>query len=391
VTSKPRIAIVGAGLGGTAAATILQRNGYDVQVYEQAKSFARIGAGINLTPNVTRALGSIGFLERMLEVGLVPEQRLSREWDSGEVTYEIPVKKFPELYGGPLLTMHRGDLQDILSSGVRPDSIHMGKRLVGLEDRESSVRLIFSDGSSAEAEFVIGADGINSKVREILRGPEAAAYSGWLAHRAIFSSRLLGGLKVPDLVKWWAEDRHVLIYYLTHTRNEIHIVTNVQAEWDAKEFAPRPVDMKEVREALRGFHSEVQQVVAACPEATKWPILEREPFPLWSRGRIVLLGDACHPMQPTLGQGAAMAIEDAVVLARAILAVNGEDPLSAYRLYEGSRFERTARVQNETKKTKWLRYPMDPSWLYSYDAWSAPLTPISGLQSESRTPGGGSL
>jgi 6-hydroxynicotinate 3-monooxygenase len=151
-------------------------------------------------------------------------------------------------------------------------------------------------------------------------------------------------------------------------------VTGVaQAQWGKSDFAPVPVEMDEVRAAFSGFHPEVKKVLASCPQASKWPILEREPFALWTKGRVVLLGDACHPMQPNLGQGAAMAIEDAVVLVRALKEVGGDDFGRAFKAYADTRYERTARVQKESDRNEWLRYPMNPQWLYEYDAWSAPL------------------
>lgn len=383
---RPRIAIIGAGIGGTTAAVCLGKAGFDVKIYEQAPAFARIGAGINLTPNMMRLMAAIGVADRMVEVGLIPLRRVSRDWDTGAISYEIPVQTFPERYGAPLLLMHRGDLQEILCAAVAQGIIQFGKRLAGLAETGSALKLEFSDGSSAEADIVIGADGINSKVREILLGPESPSYSGYVAYRAIFSTERLKDIEIPDLVKWWGEDRHILTYYLTRTRDEIYFVTGVPMDWDSKEFGPSTADPAEMRAAFRGFHPDVLRVLEACPQAGKWPILERKPFPLWSRGRLVLIGDACHPMQPNLGQGAAMAAEDAVVLARAIIAVNGEDHATAFRVYEATRFARTERVQTESGRNAWMRYPMDGSWLYKYDAWSTPLAAAPSAPAASDRP-----
>jgi 6-hydroxynicotinate 3-monooxygenase len=364
----PRIAIVGAGLGGTTLALFLQQAGYDATLYEQAPALARIGAGINLGPNVTRILRHLGLGERTERTGVIPRSRFSRAWDTGEITFEIPVGGFADQYGAPHLTMHRGDLQEALTEAVRPGSLHFRKRLVDVTDTETAVKLHFADDTSTTADIVIGADGINSRLREILLGPEQPIYTGTVAYRSIFPRALVGDMDIADHTKWWGIDRHILFYFLTHARDEIYFVTGVpEPDWGSDNFAPQPADMDRLRATFAGFHSDVRTILAACPAATRWPILERLPFPLWSSGRIVLLGDACHPMAPNMGQGAAMAIEDAAVLANCIIAHGGEDTASIFAEYQSKRFDRTARVQRESRENNWLRTPMDPGWLFGFD------------------------
>ena len=328
---------------------------------------ARIGAGINLGPNVTRILRAIGVGERAERAGVLPRGRYSREWDSGAVSFDIPVGDFSGQYGAPHLTMHRGDLQDILVSALQPGTIRFGKRLVDVDDGGEVERLVFADGCTAEADVVVGADGINSRLREILSGPEEPIYTGTVAYRAIFPRRLAGEMPIADHTKWWGPDRHILFYFLTAARDEIYFVTLVpEPAWGSGSYAPQAADLARLRASFAGFHPEVQALLAACPAATRWPILERLPFALWSRGRIVLLGDACHPMAPNMGQGAAMAIEDAAVLARCLIGCAGS-PAAAFARYQAARFERTARVQRESRENNWLRYPMDPGWLFGFD------------------------
>jgi 6-hydroxynicotinate 3-monooxygenase len=371
MTESMRIAIIGAGLGGTTLAAFLQRAGYQVTLYEQATSLARIGAGINLGPNVTRILRHLGIGDRCERTGVIPRGRYSREWDTGAITFDIPVREFSGHYGAPHLTMHRGDLQDALTSTIEPGSIQFGKRLLELDEFGDMVRLNFADGTSADADMVIGADGINSRVREILLGPEQPIYTGTVAYRSIFPRALVGDMEIADHTKWWGPDRHILFYFLTASRDEIYFVTGVpEADWGSDSFAPMAADMDVVRATFAGFHPEVRTILAACPAATRWPILERLPFPLWSRGRVVLLGDACHPMAPNMGQGAAMAIEDAAVLARCVTDGDG-DCAAIFAAYQSLRFERTARVQRESRENNWLRYPMDPGWLFGFDVLGA--------------------
>jgi 6-hydroxynicotinate 3-monooxygenase len=372
-----RVAIVGGGLGGTTAAILLQRAGYDVTVYEQAPGLVRLGAGINLDPQTMRIMRRLGLEERLMAIGRVSETRFSLDGITGAVTFEAPVARYPELYGGNHFSIHRGDLQEILGAAVAPGIVRLGKRLTGIAEAGDIVRLSFADGSAAEADLVIGADGINSRIREILLGPEQPIYTGVVAYRAVFPTRLLGDFRPADHVKWWTQGRYFLSYYLTKSRDEFYFMTAApEPEWGFADFAPMPADMARLRAHFGDFHPDVQRILQACPSAIRWPVLEREPFPFWSRGRIVLLGDACHPMAPHMGQGAAMAFEDAVVLVRCIEAVGSQSPEEAFRLYEAQRFERASKVQSESLKNQWLLYPMDPSWVFKYDPFTVLLTAV---------------
>ena len=248
-----------------------------------------------------------------------------------------------------------------------------------LKETGGALELRFSDGSRAEADMVIGADGINSKIRDILLGPEPPVYTGNVAYRSIFPSALLER-QVTDHTKWWGEDRHILIYYLSHKRDEIYFVTGVpQAQWDNADYSPTRAGRDELLAAFEGFHSEVRGVLAACPDASKWPILEREPRPLWSRGNVVMLGDACHPMPPHMGQGAAMAFEDAVMLVRCIEQCHDQAPSAAFKLYEANRYERTSQVQLESHNNEWMHHGMDHGWVFGYDPVTEPIVPGNRL------------
>jgi 2-polyprenyl-6-methoxyphenol hydroxylase-like FAD-dependent oxidoreductase len=375
MTKQLSIAIVGAGMGGLAAAAILRQVGADVQVYEQARQFARIGAGIQMLPNSSRVLRGIGVLDKLRQTAFEPYSHLNRVWDTGEVKRELPMPE--SLYGAPFLCMHRADLHEALYSVLPPEIVHLNKKLVGLDQKGGPVTLSFSDGTTAEADAVVGADGVHSLVREIIIGADKPIHRGRIAYRAVFDASLMGGEIAPSRTKWWGTDRHIVIYYTRADRSEVYFVTSVPepADWVTEESWSAKGDVSELRAAYEGFHPEVRMVLEACPDCHKWAILEREPLPTWTDGRVVLLGDSCHPMTPYMAQGAAQSIEDAAVLARALKAVEFEDVEGAFRIYEATRKPRTSRVQAISSANTWMAGSQeeDPSWLYGYDAFNVPL------------------
>lgn len=375
MTKPLSIAIVGAGMGGLAAAATLRKVGIDVQVYEQARQFARIGAGIQMLPNSSRVLRHIGIEQKLRETAFEPYSHLNRVWDTGEVKRELPMPE--SLFGAPFLCMHRGDLHEALLANLPQEIIHLNKKLVGLEQAQGQVVLSFADGTTARADAAIGADGVHSLVRDIVAGPDAPIHRGRIAYRAVFDTALMGGKTIaPSRAKWWGPDRHIVIYYTKADRSEVYFVTSVPepADWITKESWSATGDVKELRAAYEGFHPEVQSVLQATPECHKWAILEREPLATWSNGRIALLGDACHPMTPYMAQGAATSIEDAAVLARCLAAVEHDDIERAFRIYEATRKPRTSRIQAISSANTWMSGgDEDTSWLYGYDAMTVPL------------------
>ncbi|QIE25676.1 6-hydroxynicotinate 3-monooxygenase (plasmid) [Caballeronia sp. SBC1] len=379
--SKPRIAIIGAGLGGTAAAALMQRAGYSVRLYEQAPAFSRLGAGIHLGPNVMKIMRRMDCEDALNVMGSHPDYWYSRDWKTGEAIAQIPLGEFAlKEYGASYLTVHRGDFHALMTEAVAPGTIEFSKCLSGIEELDNEVRLTFADGSVETADIVIGADGVNSKIRDHLLGAEPPRYTGYVAHRAVFPASLLGTDPFDLCVKWWSEDRHMMVYYVTSRRDEIYYVTGVpQAEWPAGQSVA-PSSRDEMREAFAGYHPSVQKLIDATPEVTKWPLLERDPLPLWSRGRLVLLGDACHPMKPHMAQGAAMAIEDAAMLTRCLDEVGTTDYAGAFALYEANRAERASKVQLVSHNNTWLRTNEDPAWVFAYDVFNEPLKSPSAKQ-----------
>jgi salicylate hydroxylase/6-hydroxynicotinate 3-monooxygenase len=374
------ITIIGAGIGGLAAAAALRRRGIAVDIYEQADKFARVGAGIQQSPNAMRVHRGLGIEGRLRQVAFHPASSLNRDATSGKVTNDHPLgRELEQRYGAPYLTLHRGDLHDALASIVPADCVHLGKKLVAISARKARIELSFADGSEVEAAAVIGADGVHSLIRGHVVGSEQPRFVGRLAYRTTFPASRLRGVEIgPSRTKWWGADRHIVIYFVTAARDEVYFTTSQpeRADWITRESWSTKGDLVEMRAAFADFHPDVRAVLNAAPDVHKWGIFERDPLAAWRRGRIVLLGDACHPMTPYMASGAAMALEDAAVLARCVDEV--EDIADAFRLYEATRKPRASMVQTGSSANTWMRNATNPDWLYGYDAWTVPLvTPVA--------------
>jgi 2-polyprenyl-6-methoxyphenol hydroxylase-like FAD-dependent oxidoreductase len=378
---RTRIAVIGAGIGGLTAAAALRRIGLEAEVYEQAERFARVGAGIQQSPNAMRVHRGLGIEARLRDVAFAPATSLNREAVTGAVTNDHPLGAAVEArYGAPYLVLHRGDLHAALAAIVPADRIHMGRKLARIAPDGPRVVLTFADGGEEVADAVIGADGVHSLVRAYVLEPTGVAdrprLTGRVAYRTTFPAARLAGVDVGvSRTKWWGADRHIVIYPVTASRDEIYFVTSQpeRADWITRESWSAKGDVEEMCAAFAGFHPDVRAVLAAAPEVHKWGIFERDPLPTWRRGRTVLLGDACHPMTPYMASGAAMAIEDAVVLARCFEEMADGGVERAFDAFEASRKPRTSRVQAGSSANTWMRNATDPDWLYGYDAWSAPL------------------
>lgn len=371
---KLNVAIVGAGMGGLAAAAALRLKGIDVTVYEQAGQFARVGAGIQIGCNAMHVLRGLGLEARLRAQTFYPRSWNNRDWRTGEVMFDMifgPTAE--EKYGAPYLLAHRGDLHEALASIVPAEVIRLDHRLVGVESTSGDVRLAFANGASAEADAVIGADGVHSALKKILFGEDTLNATGRIAYRTTYPAKLLEGFEMDECVKWWGEDRHIVMYYVKPDRSEVYFVTSQPEPEFGLESWSAEGDVDVLRAAFEGFHPTVQRVLAACPSVHKRVLVDREPLERWGNGRAVLLGDAAHPMTPYMAQGAAMAIEDAAVLSRCLDSVEPDGVAAALGRYEATRTERTARMQLTSRQNAWGKGATDTDWVYGYNAWTAPL------------------
>jgi salicylate hydroxylase/6-hydroxynicotinate 3-monooxygenase len=393
------IAVIGAGIGGLTLAASLMRLGLSVEVYEQASQFAPIGAGIQLTANAMKALGGLGLVECLRGIGFIPAAFHSREWDTGKITNVLTMgEALEQRYGAPDLMIHRARLHSTLAALIPRHFIRFGRKLVAIEQNESTATLVFTDGSRVEALLVVGADGIHSMVREALFGAEQPRFTGRVAYRTTYPTALLNGLAVDERAKWWGPDRHVVHYFTTANGDEMYFIAVVHyfttangdemyfiAAIPEQNFAVESWSTKGDRDTLlaafAGCHPQLGAILAAAPELRKWALLERDPMPSWGTNSVVLLGDACHPMMPYMAQGAASAIEDAVVLARCLARVSWNEMPKALAVYAANRQERTARMLLTNRENTWLRFETDTDWVYDFDAWH---TKLAGLENVAR-------
>ncbi len=372
------IAVIGAGLGGAAAASLLLNAGFEVHCFEQSPVFTRLGAGIHIGPNVMKIFRTIGLEDKLASIGAHPDFWFSRDGRTGDYLSRIPLGEFAlKEYGAPYITIHRGDLHAEQINALPQDRIHFDHRLTDIQDRGDDVLLTFANGKTVSAKLVIGADGINSVIREKLLGVEKPRFSGWVGHRALLNMDKLAasGLDFELCTKWWWEaSRHIMAYATKHDGSEYYYVTGVPVggEWE-HETGFVDSSREEMEGIFGGSHPVVQALIDATEEITKWPFWNRDPMSIWSRGRLCLLGDACHPMRPHMAQGACMAIEDAAILARALKETGTADYATAFKVYEDTRRERATKVQTISNANTWLKQPEDPAWVYSYDATTAPL------------------
>ncbi len=373
--AKLAIGINGGGVGGLAAAIALRNVGHDVEVFEQASSFQRVGADINLTPNVVRALDGLDVVPALLETAARPTHRISRMWDTGDETSRLEMADSAvEKYGAPQLTIHRADLLNALRAQLPSDAIRLNHRVSTVGPDGDATTVTFANGSKRTVEVLIGADGIHSPTRTALFGPERPEFTGLVSYRSVVERSRLSIANLDAFTKWWGPtpDLQIVTFPLNKGSETFVFATTSQPNWMHESWT-MPGDIEELRRAYAAFHPEARALLAACTDVMKSALYVRDPLPSWSSGRVTLLGDACHPMVPFMAQGAAMAIEDAVVLGRALYDFELADVADALRVYERTRKERTARVQMGSRANAWLKTGDNADWVYGYDAWSVEL------------------
>lgn len=342
------ILVVGGGIGGLAAALALSKKGRAVQVLEQAAAFGEIGAGIQLGSNVFKMFDYLGLTEAINRAAVFPDNLIMRDALSGEELIRVPVgsEAFRARFKYPYGVTHRADIHGAFLEACQKSplvTLSASQKVVGYEDKGDRVAVSTEGGASFEGELLIAADGLWSTVRARVVGDGKPRVSGHIAYRAVIPTpKVPAHLQQNDVVLWAGPKTHLVHYPLR--RGEVYNLVVVfhssryEEGWDAYG------DPEELHERFKGERPEVLEYLAMVNAWKMWVLCDREPITGWSKGRVVLLGDAAHPMLQYLAQGACMATEDAVVLANKLEAAKG-DYASAFDGYEKERYLRTARVQ----------------------------------------------
>lgn len=346
---KLRVGIIGGGIGGLALAVALKRQGITVRVFERSPAFGAVGAGIQMTPNAVKVMRALGLLGPLQAVSFLPQSLVGRNWRSGRVMWRTPLAAdCPRLYGAPFFHVHRADLHQILTGQLQSGETALSAACIAVTTKDRTATAEFADGTSYEADVIVGADGIHSTVRRCLFGDEPPRYTGNMCWRAVvpFDTPPLDYVG-PDSAFWLGPNGHVVTYYVSGGK-----AVNIVAVLESKEWVEESWNVRSTKQELmagyQGWHRNVQKLFAQADEVYRWGLFDRDPMERWTSGRATLLGDAAHPMLPFLSQGAAMAIEDGYVLAGRLAAE--ADPDIALAQYEVLRRPRTSRVQLESRE-----------------------------------------
>ncbi len=310
-----RMAIVGGGLAGLAVANALARFGIEAEVFEASAALGEVGAAVNIAPNATRALLAIGLGEKVAAVANSSPGIYTRNMQTGEFLEFNDRRKTAARLGAPYYTFHRADLLDALASGLDRRLVHLDHRLVGIEEQSDSVGLAFANGAKVEAEFVIGADGVRSAIRQALYGQDNPTYTGQMVWRALLDGRDVPPdvLEPTGHVQWVGPGCHLLAYYIRGEKL-VNIVTQEDTDkWVEEGWSTRG-DPDEMRLSFPEPEPRLAKLLSLVTECSKWGLFTRPLTQNWGRGRIQLIGDAAHAMLPNAGQGACQAFEDAYIL-----------------------------------------------------------------------------
>lgn len=347
VMSSQRILIAGAGIGGLCCALALIQRGFRVKVLEQAPQLGEVGAGFQLSANGVRCLADLGLAAELKEMVTEASGKQVRLWSTGQTwkLFDLGAESVRK-YGFPYYLVYRPDLHSLMERHVRrlqPDAIQLGAKVLGVHQDAEGVEVELDGGERIRGDILIGGDGVHSRVRPALFGPGDAQFTGCMAWRGLIRrEKIPSHLRANLGTNWIGPGAHVIHYPLRNGElmNFVGIVE--RSDWQVESWTERGT-IEECLKDFAGWHDDVQTLIRGIEQPYKWALLSRQPMSRWTIGRTTLLGDACHPTLPFLAQGAVMALEDGIVLARC-LAANADHPEAALARYEALRMERTSRI-----------------------------------------------
>ena len=363
------VLIIGAGIGGLTLAHALIQRGKNVRVLESAPALETVGAGIQISPNAVKVLRALGLEKAVTANAFQPRAIEARMGRSGRSVFEIPLALEAEKrWGASYLHIHRADYITALSETLPVGTIELNARVKSYQHTENDVSVSLADGRKLTAPYLIGADGIRSVMRAQMLGPDAPQFTGNMAWRAVVPAERLGELVPnPTACAWFGPNRHAVTYRLGAQGQLVNFVGVVEQESWQEEGWSLQGDKAEALRDFEDWHPVICNLLENADELHRWALFDRAPLEKWVEGRAALMGDAAHPMLPFLAQGAAMAVEDAWVLAEVI--ASGQD-LSAYQKLRRSR---TSKVQSASRANMGLFHKASlPAQLLTYGPmWAA--------------------
>lgn len=382
-----RVAIIGAGIGGLTAAAALFRRGFEVAVHERATDLAEVGAGLQIGPNAVKVLKALGIEDDIRRLGFEPTAMVSLNWNDARLRSRDLLRGAAEVsWGARYITAHRKDLHDLLKSLIPVAAMHLGAQCVDCVALPKGALARFADGHEVEADVIIGADGIHSAVRKSLFGADAPRFTHQMAWRCMVPAEYLPARVGPDravpldrgdYIGWLGPDGHVICYPICGGRIINVFAGHISETWVNESWAV-PSSQGELLAAYTGWNEALLGMLSHVGDVYKWGIYDRDPLSRWTQGTITLLGDAAHPMMPTLAQGAAVTIEDGYVLGEC-LARHRDNAIAGLALYESLRRPRTQTIQLQARQQFENNCkvppppPLDRGWIFSFDATSPQL------------------
>ena len=359
-----KVAVVGAGIGGLTAALALRQQGCEVMVVEQASQLGEVGAGVQLSPNALKVMRALELEPMLRAVACEPEAFIGRDAISGRRLYRTAIKGLYErLYGAGYFHIHRADLHRALAESMPDDLLRLDRKCVGVEQSDGGAAVLFANGAALEADVVIGADGIHSRVRHSIFGADAPRFTGNICWRGMVPVEALPKNHVELASSNWLGPKGHVVHYYVRGGSLVNYVAVYETDSWSEESWTTASSVPELLQTYAGWNEELLTTLSATEQCFKWALYDRDPLPTWTDGRITLLGDAAHPMLPFLAQGAAMAIEDGYTIGKLLGAAGaGQNALAATLAeYERLRIGRTSRVQLGARSrgtTMHLRSPL---------------------------------
>ncbi len=388
--NDPPVMLIGAGIGGLSCALALQRAGIAVLVYEQAPELGEVGAGLTLSPNGSKGIIGLGLENELTSAADPPSYQAVHHYQTGRVLVRRERGDLPrQQYGAPYYQIHRADLHEMLAAAVRandPECIHLSHEFERYTQSEAEARAHFRNGRSASGRALIGCDGVKSPVRSQLHESESPTFTGYIAWRGLAPAASVPPEAVDPPSGIYIGPGHLFVRYLIRGGETVNYVAFVEREdWQVESWSQHS-KVSEVLDEFSDFHQLVRSIISSTPPELcyKWGLFSRRPLETWSVGRVSLLGDAAHPTLPFMGQGAVMAIEDGIVLARCLAAAG--NVAEAFRRYEDARVERTTLVMVQSGKIIHRFFAPDTDrfaegdnpneeslGLFHYDPWTVPV------------------